>query len=275
MHEFVSFNNRIIPIKAAILPSVSGATFYGRGNFTTLAIYNRKPFLWSRHWHRLVADAKKIGVDLSDFSEPSVLHSLFDIIEKNNLINARARLTFFDQSASLVWKMERERRTNFLITTADLRLDAENLNLTISPFTINSVSPLAGVKSCNYLENMLAFEQARTDGFDEAVRLNANSEVVSACLANIFWVKAGEIFTPSLKTGCLAGTTRSFVLENYSVKECESKLSSIIEADEIFLTSSGIGIAKITSFNERKITGKIVNQLQKEFSVYCSAATRI
>ncbi|MEO6589891.1 MAG: aminotransferase class IV, partial [Pyrinomonadaceae bacterium] len=122
----------------------------------------------------------------------------------------------------------------------------------ISPFLVNSTSPLAGVKSCDYLENIIALEEAEQRGFDEAVRLNERGEIVSACMANIFWRKSGRLFTPLLKTGCLAGTMREFVLENEDGFEIKMSLDSLENADEIFLTSAGLGICKVSEFDIHK-----------------------
>jgi branched-subunit amino acid aminotransferase/4-amino-4-deoxychorismate lyase len=101
---------------------------------------------------------------------------------------------------------------------------------------------LANIKSCNYLENLLIFDEAKKRGFDEAIRLNEEGKIASATMANIFWVNDEKIFTPSHKTGCLAGTMREFLLENFEIFEVEAELNEVIKADEIFLTSSGIGI---------------------------------
>jgi len=263
MHEFVSFNHQIIPAKSALLSAVSSAAFYGKGIFTTLAIYDKKPFLWEKHWHRLTADAKKIGVDLAEFSEETVIKSLSAIIEKNNLTHARVRLTFFDESLSSVWQTENKRQTSLLIVAADLRPTPENLRLTVSPFRVNASSPLAGVKSCNYLENILALENAKANGFDEAIRLNENGEITSACLANVFWIKGEKLFTPNLETGCLAGTTRAFVLENFAVEKRKTNLAELNKADEIFLTSTGIGIAKVKSLDGKFFGDNIMGELQR------------
>ena len=215
MHEFVSFNQQIISAADIFLPAVSSAAFYGKGVFTTLAIYNKKPFLWEKHWERLTSNAVKIGVDLAGFSTEKVETSLLTVIERNNLKNARVRLTFFDESLRSVWQLESERKTSLLITAADLQPANSNLRLTVSPFRINSASPLTGVKSCNYLENILALADAKSSGFDEAIRLNENGEVTSACMANVFWWNDEKLFTPHLKTGCLAGTTRSFLSRTF------------------------------------------------------------
>jgi len=242
MHKFISFNHQILPAENVFLSAVSSAALYGKGIFTTVAIHDSMPFLWEKHWRRLTANSQKIGIDLAGFSEATIEKSLLETIEKNNLAHGRARLTFFDESPSSVWLTNSKRTTNLLIQTADFRAVPENFRITVSPYRINSTSPLVGVKSCNYLENILALEDSQAKGFDEAVRLNEKDEIASACMANIFWKKDGTIYTPSLDTGCLNGTTREFVFESFAVQECKANLAELNETDEIFLTSAGIGI---------------------------------
>lgn len=262
MHDFLSFNHQIISAENSFLPTISPATFYGKGIFTTVAIYNSKPFLWRKHWQRLIENAQKLRVDLSKFSEQTVKKSLFEITAANKITNGRARLTFFDESSISMWQTKQKKQTSFLINMADFREISKTFRLTVSPFRTNSTSPLSGVKSCNYLENILALEDAKAKGFDEAVRINERDEIVSACMSNIFWLKNGEVFTPNLKTGCLAGTTREFVLENYSICEKHSELKELNEADQIFLTSAGIGIVQIVEFQGRKFNIEL-HQLTK------------
>ncbi|NJM52943.1 MAG: aminotransferase class IV [Blastocatellia bacterium] len=250
MHKFVFFNQQIIPASQTKLSAISSATFYGKGIFTSLAIYDSKPFLWEKHWSRLVENATRIGLDF-DFSEETVAESLAQIIKHNKIGNGRARLTFFDESAQGIWAIENDKRTSLLMTTGDFRPLSDELKLTVSPYLINSTSPLINVKSCNYLENLLALEETQKRGFDEAVRLNEKGEIVSAAMANIFWIKDDEIFTPSLQTGCLAGTTREFILEKYEVVEVEESIETLHKADAVFLTSAGLGVKQFF-FNKNK-----------------------
>jgi branched-subunit amino acid aminotransferase/4-amino-4-deoxychorismate lyase len=256
MHKFVSFNHRVFSAGEINLNALSSAALYGRGIFTTLAIYNAEPFLWEKHWRRLNENAAKIGIDLSDYSKETVETSLTEIINQNQIKNARARITFFDESPSKIWTFDAKNKTLLLIQTANVKEIKENLSLTVSPFSVNSTSPLAGVKSCNYLENILALEDAKKNNFDEAVRINERGEIVSACLANIFWQRGEKLFTPSLKTGCLAGTTRGFFMEQHEVFEVEESLKTLQNADAIFLTSAGIGIVQISRFENKTLTRK-------------------
>ncbi len=241
MHKFISFNRQIISANDAKLSAISSASLYGKGVFTTLAVNGGKPFLWEKHWRRLCENAKKLNIKLID--EEMCKAEIYKLIEANKVINGKMRITFFDESASKIWQFQTENKTSILIVTADLR-EVSNINLTVSPFRINSTSPLVNLKSCNYLEQTLALEDAQNHGFNEAVRLNERGEITSATMANIFWLKDEKLFTPSLKTGCLQGTTREFILENYECFEVENGLESLENADEIFLTSAVIGIQR-------------------------------
>lgn len=271
MHAFVSFNQQIL---AAVEAKISAsAALYGSGVFTSLAVYNQKPFQWEKHWRRLTGNAEKLNIRLSsEITEESVRSSLSQLIEENNLIDGRARITFFDEAASGIWTFENARRTSVLITTGDFRAHSEELRLTLSPYRVNSKSPLAGVKSCNYLENLLALEEARSRRFDEAVRLNENGEMTSAAMANLFWINDKTIYTPALETGCLEGTTRSLVIElateelGFEIYTTAEPFDRLRLADEVFITSAGIGIGKVRSIDgETYVAGEITSRLQREF----------
>jgi len=230
------------------LPSL--AELYGKGIFTTVAIHDGQPFLWEKHWRRLEANAAVLDIDLSEHSESSTLDSLFTAISKN-LQTGRARITFADETPSRIWSAEGEQKTGLSIIVAECRSIPDNFKLTISPHRINTTSPLAGVKSCNYLDHLLAYEEASKRGFHEAVRLNERGEIASACMANVFCEKDGNLYTPSLKTGCLAGTTREFALENLACEEVETGIEALESADRIFLTSAGIGVLSVAEFQGR------------------------
>jgi branched-subunit amino acid aminotransferase/4-amino-4-deoxychorismate lyase len=270
MHPSVSFNNQILPASDARISVLSSAALYGSGVFTTVAIYDRKPFQWHRHWQRLSENAEKLHIRISEFEGETVADALAELVEKNNVATGRARITFFDEAASGVWSFETTRKTSLLITTADFRETAEELRLTLSPFPVNSKSPLVNVKSCNYLENLLALEAAKADGFDEAVRVNERGEIVSAAMANLFWIDNETLYTPSLETGCLEGTTRAVVIEiakeiGLDVYTLATDFDDLYRADEIFLTSAGIGVAGVGNLEHETYSSEITKRLRREF----------
>ena len=251
MRELVSFNGEIIEASDSIISAVSSAALYGKGIFTTIAIHDGDPFLWEKHWRRLNDNASVLGMDISAYSESTVRNSLGKTVTANGAGLGRARITFFDESAGGVWHFETERKTSLLITASKRRPRIGPIRLTLSPYPVNSKSPLAGIKTCNYLENILALNGVKEDGFDDAIRLNERSLITSACMANVFWLKNGKLFTAPISAGCLAGTTREFLLERLDCIEAESGIESIEVADAVFLTSAGLGVIEAASFNDR------------------------
>ncbi len=103
----------------------------------------------------------------------------------------------------------------------------------------------------------MSWEEAQARDFDEAVMLNERGEIVSATMANIFWVKEGTLHTPALSTGAIAGITRAAIIELAEkqfipVIEGVYELADLTDADEIFLTSASLGVAPVTTFDFRQ-----------------------
>lgn len=252
VHDLASVNFLTLAASDVRIPALSVAALYGKGVFTTVAIHDGTRFLWEKHWRRLKENSDRLGIDISDFPEAKTREALDELIRANLVHDGRGRVTFFDESPGGLWSVDGSAsKTSLLITTADPRSQAEHFRLGVSPFTINSASPLAGVKSSNYLEKIASLATARDGGFDESIQLNERGEIAAACMANVFWLKDGELFTPDLATGCLAGTTREFLMENTAVSEVRSGIESMHIADEIFLTSAGLGVVQVSEFEGR------------------------
>ena len=89
----IIYNNRLVETAKAFVAVVSPVSLYGRGVFTTLAIYDRHPFLWNEHWSRLMEHAARVRVDGSELDKEAVFASLAQLIEANRVKDGRARLT--------------------------------------------------------------------------------------------------------------------------------------------------------------------------------------
>ncbi len=261
--------------KARVAP-VSSAMLYGRGAFTTVAIYAGQPFLWPEHWQRLQDHAHKLKIDSSEFSERNVSQALKKLISVNRVNEGRARVIILARSGRDIWKVRTVEtgKSDLLILTGDPQtVNERGLTLAVSPYRSNTLSPLAGIKSLNYLDQVLAWEEACTRQFDEAVLLNERGEVVSATMANIFWVTDGTVHTPTLSTGALPGVTRTKVIElagKHFIPLVEGvyELGALAEADEIFLTSASLGIGIVTTFDFRQYSvaaGNVAARLRTAF----------
>jgi branched-subunit amino acid aminotransferase/4-amino-4-deoxychorismate lyase len=278
VHSRIFLNNQLIDAERARLPAVTPAMLYGRGVFTTLAVHHGHPFLWPEHWARLATHADRAGIDRSQLDEGQTHSHLMRLIEANKVTEGRARITLLARAAREgFWNLKDKPdspNTLLLIMTGEAHAHlSDALALTVSPYRVNTLSPLVGIKSVNYLEHLISWEEARARDFHEAVVLNERGEVVSATMANIFWVKDGALHTPALQTGALAGTTRACVLrlaEELSVPLVEgvNELAQLGDADEIFLTSTGLGLAIITTFDFHHYTvpiGSVALRLHEAF----------
>lgn len=277
MHPVISLNRTMVEAAKARVAAVSSATLYGRGVFTTIGIYDSKPFLWSKHWQRLSAHAAKLDIDHTGCTEKTVGEAVNKLIAVNQVKDGRARVTLLARSGRDFWKpkLASARKTDLLIMTGDPhRVSQDGLSLAVSPYRVSTFSPLTGIKSLNYLDHMLSKEEARSRDFEEAVVLNERGEIVSATTANIFWAKNGTVHTPSLATGALAGITRECVIDiagKHFIPLVEGvyEMADLVDADEIFLTSAGIGVAPVTTFDFRRYAiepESIVNIIRQAFS---------
>lgn len=260
VHSLIIINDKIVEAARARLAAVTPAALYGRGVFTTLAVHHALPFLWHEHWARLMSHADRAGVDRSSLDEEKTRAALLRLIEANDVREGRARITLLSGSSARggLWGLTEDaeaEETLLLIMTGEAHAPLDDvLALTVSPYRINTHSPLVGVKSVNYLEHLLALEEARARDFHEAVMLNERGEIVSATMANIFWVKDGTLHTPALQTGALAGITRASILTlaedlGIPIVEGVNELAQLGDSDEIFLTSAGLGVAIVTTFD--------------------------
>jgi branched-subunit amino acid aminotransferase/4-amino-4-deoxychorismate lyase len=279
MHARIIHNDRLLDPAKARLSALSSATLYGRGVFTTLAVYRGRPFLWPEHWARLVAHAERCGVHVGQLDQETVAGALDRLIKENDVTEGRARVTLLARDVGGVWGDEGasaagEIETDLLVMTGDARpAPEEGLSLTLSPYRLSTLSPLTGVKSVNYLEHVIGWEEARARDFHEAVVLNERGEIVSATMANIFWVMRGTIRTPALVTGALAGTTRALVIAlaeelAFPLVEGVYDTSDLGDADEIFLTSAGYGVGVVTTYDFHRYTvaaGSVAARLREAF----------
>jgi len=274
VHPIIYLNNVMVEATKARVAPPSYAMLYGRGAFTTVAIYRRAPFLWPKHWQQLQDDAEHLKIDCTAYSEHNVGEALQKVIAVNDVDEGCARVILLARSENEGRKSKGTKKSDLLIMSNERRvIPARGLTLAVSPFRTNTWSPLTGINSLNYLERVLALEEAEEREFDEAVTLNERGEVVSAIMANIFWVKNGTLYTPALSTGALPGVTRAAVMglagkHFIPLVEGVYELSDLTEADEIFLTSASLGVAAVTTFDFRQYsvaTASIVARLADSF----------
>ena len=128
----------------------------------------------------------------------------------------------------------------------------------VSSIRRNSQSPLSGLKSVNYLESILARQEARVAGVDEALCLNEKGLLAEASMSNIFLINDGILQTPGTEHGILPGVTREVVLElasqlAISALEKDIRLEEVYQAQEAFLTNSLMEVMPLVEVNGRPV----------------------
>lgn len=233
-------NGNIIPASEVHISPFDHGILVGDGVFETLNSYNGEPFAASRHYCRLKRSASKLGLETPD--EAELLTAMREVIKANGHSKARIRVTITGGISPLGSDRGTAEHT-LLVAASPVPEYAETGKVITVPFTRNENSALVGVKSTSYGENVVALALAKKQGAVEAIFANNAGLLCEGTGCNIFVVINGELLTPTLASGCLAGVTRSVVLDvcqelGIEVTEKDMPLGDLKKADEAFLSSS-------------------------------------
>ena len=137
------------------------------------------------------------------------------------------------------------------------------------------------VKSLNYLTSVLASIEARRQGADEAVLLNAQGLIAECTADNLFLVSRGRVLTPAVASGALAGITRALVLRLLGEQGIESVEAPLTPADawtadELFLTGTGAEIVPVCEIDGRPLPPErpVTERVRAAFAAYIEASAR-
>jgi len=114
---------------------------------------------------------------------------------------------------------------------------------------------LVSIKSTNYLENILAKEEANRNDAEEGLWLNTKGYISEGTMSNLFFIKDETLFTPSLASGCLPGTRRQLILDlarslQIPTHEGLFPCSNLLAADEVFMTNALMGIMPVRQVDD-------------------------
>jgi branched-chain amino acid aminotransferase len=268
----VFFDGNFIDGNQLPLHADNRALRYGDGLFETMKSRDGKTLLFDLHLDRLMS-----GVGLLQFSWPRVYTSHFlaetinVLCRKNNCTpNARIRLQVTRGESGLY---EPGRDLHLMIQCWPLegsdKLNEKGLSIDIYPEARKSTDKFANLKSCNYLPYLMAAKYAGQNGFDDCLVLNTHNRICDATIANIFCVSDGQIITPPLSEGCVAGIMRRYLLEQlpkagYKVREEPIAVDQLSSVDEIFLTNATSGARWVQQYKGKKYTNEITGKIYRD-----------
>src|SRR5690242_10668554 len=202
---------------------------------------------------------------------------LHEVIRANKVTEGCARVYLVYNTVGFWQSDEKHPQTDLIIYTAGLPEHREIVRLALREHGRHAASPMSGVKSISWLNNVWAAGEAVKEGFDEVVMLNERGEVAECTSANIFAVKNGKIFTPPLNSGCLEGITRGILLEiapeaGLSVVEQTLRPEDLYSAEEVFITSTNRNLISVGEIAGHRISapGPVCQRLLQLFDAYVS-----
>ena len=250
-------NGKIISDSDASIDPADRGFLLGDGLFETIRCDNGKPLALQAHWNRLVAGIKYLELSLT-ISLEEAQSTIEKLLIANNLNQlAGARITITRGTGPRGISIPKQSYPTILIIVFPLNKNLDPVSLCTNDIRINEYSPLTKFKTLNYLDKIIARQQAHAQGFDDTILLNTKNHVVSTTTANIFFVKNNILYTPALKEGVLPGITRQQIIElateqNIECQEGTYTIDDLNSANEVFITNSLIGVRAVARINNMK-----------------------
>lgn len=259
MSGYVWLNGALLPRSEASVPIDDRGFLYGAACFETLRAVGGAVFRLGRHLDRLEAGLRAMGVDPPPRN--ALEAAIAGTLEANALPEARVRLTVSAGTGGARPGLGPAGAPLVLVTAQPIpEAVAPARALVARGVRVTADRPLPFAKTVNYLGPLLALEEARRAGLDQALLLDLEDEVVEASTANLFAVLAGEdgdglLVTPPLEAGALPGVTREAVLEcarglGLETAERRLPLAELLAAREALLANSIVGVQPLAELRD-------------------------
>lgn len=228
---------------------------YGDGVFRTIRIADGRPRWWADHLAKLAEDCARLGLDCPDGA------LLEQDLRKLEPLPTRGvlRLTVTRGEGPRGYRPPSPQHcTRILACWAadDPLYPEEGLTLRVCELRLGHQPALAGIKHLNRLENVLARAEWNDASIAEGLLLDQSGRVVSGVMSNLFLWRGGRLQTPSLRLCGVAGVARARLMRlaeaaGLSVEETEFDLAALLDADEVMLTNSLIGLRRVVRLGGR------------------------
>lgn len=250
MTVFCWTNGQWYDADQALISPLDRGFLYGDGVFETLRSHCGRFFRLERHLARLHHGMDYLGLDPGDALEEALdaLPQCFGLVGAESVV---ARLSVTRGDGWLEVRPASAAVVTLLARQAPLG-PPEAGRAVLSSVVRDATSPISDLKTCNWLPSILARREAEGLGYNEAILCNSLGYLAEASSSNLFWARAGELFTPAIECGALPGITREAVIEaartaGIAVFEGNFLPEDLAAADAAFLTNSVFGIKQLVS----------------------------
>ncbi len=244
-------NGRLLedPGAPAIAVADHGFTV-GDGVFEAVKVVQGRPFALTRHLGRLVRSAQGLGLPEPPLEE--VRRGVAEVLAGEELPLGRLRITYTGGVAPM-GSGRGDAPPTLVVVAAPLPQPPADVAVVTVPWPRNERGALAGLKTTSYAENVVALAHAAERGASEAIFANTVGHLCEGTGTNVFYVVDGELRTPTLASGCLAGVTRALLVEWCDVTEVDEPVEVLAAADEVFLASTTRDVQAVRSCDGRAL----------------------
>lgn len=248
---------------------------YGDGIFETIAYRNGKAEFLEAHLSRLSVGCQRLRIP---FQQQTQLQKELAIVLNELADNdAVVKIIISRGSGGRGYLADSNIEPTRIISTYPIPSYSENrtkigVKVRFCQQRLSENSSLAGIKHLNRLEQVLARNEWHDPAIAEGIMLDQHDHIIEGTMSNLFVVKAAKLMTAELSKSGVAGIIRSQIIalagaNNIDCKEATLTKSTLVNADEVFVCNSIVGLWPVISIVDSKIEynysiGKITTQLQ-------------
>ena len=281
--KYVWLDGKFVPLSKAKVPITTHAIHYGTSIFEGIRGYwsskNLYIFRLNEHVKRLRNSGKFYNITFN-FSDRQIKNAVLNLCRKNKIKEScYIRPFYFVGQYGINLHVTKKAPTHvgmFSFPFGDL-FNKNGITATISKWRKFSdlSTPIQAKMGGNYLNSVLATQDAKQKGFDEAILLDQSGNVSEAPGENIFLMKNNKLVTPTLSASALDGITQKSIITlakdmNLEVKVRKVSKKELKFADEIFLSGTAAEITPIIKIDKKKIgdgkVGKITKSLMNTYT---------
>ncbi len=269
---YLFFNNKFYDITTPILLAESKAFRYGELIFETIRFANNKIHFLPQHYIRLQNAANLLQINFPKLFNEKILElHLLSLIKKNNLQEARVRVTIFKGEGGLF--ENEENAFNILIESYTLPnpeyvINSNGLDVCFYKDIKKTTDTFSNYKTGNHLIYNQSALYAKAQKCNEAIVFNIHNQICDTTISNIFIIKDNYICTPPILDGCINGIMRNYILAHEKgIQEKSISENDILNADEVFVTNTIKGIQWVKQIEEKKYNCTKTIQLFKQLVI--------
>ena len=236
---------------------------YGDSAFEVMRTYDRRPFREAAHLARLRRSCERLLIALRQ-SDQQLSEIVASTITASGLPECYVRVMVTRGVGPMNIDLAQATTPSVLVFALPLTPLAASVYASGIAVGLSRASRATdgtravGAKTSNYLGSVMALHEVKQRGAQEALILGPSGEVIEGATSNVFVVRAGELITPPIDAGILAGITRQTVLELAAeqalpVRETQLHPSDLYQADEVFITSTVREVVPVVRVDDKLI----------------------